>query len=87
MVDINLLSSKPQPPQQPVVQPIDQKNIPAGTVRQRHLQTGYTMVKFGIAADRPTTSNEIILYFATDTFVLSYFDTTTQTWKSGSAFT
>jgi len=86
MPDSNLLSSQEQKPPQPIVTSIDPKNLPAGLVRQRHLQAGYTMVKFGPAADRPTTTNEIVLYFAVDTFVMSYFDPDTQTWVSGTAF-
>lgn len=84
MADTNLLSSQEQKPQQPIIQQIDLKTIPAGTIRQRHLQAGYTMVKFGLAASRPTTTNEIVLYFATDTYVMSYW--TGSKWVSGSAF-
>lgn len=85
--NINLLQQpEVSTPQQPVIQQITPKTFPAGIIRQRHLQAGYTMVKFGLAANRPITTNEIVLYFATDTFVMSYFNQTTQTWKSGVAF-
>lgn len=82
----NLLSQPEQKPSEPVTLQITPKTIPAGIVGQRQLQAGYTMVKFGLASERPTKTNEIILYFATDTFVPSYFDPTTKTWKSGVAF-
>ncbi len=86
MANKNLLSLPEQEPQQPIIQPIDPKTIPAGTVKQRHLQAGYTLVRFGLAKDRPIITKEIKLWFSTDTFVMSYFDQDTQTWKSGSAF-
>lgn len=82
----NLLTTPEQKPPQPIVQQISPKSIPAGIIRQRHLQAGYTMVKFGLAADRPETTTEVLLYFATDTFVLSYYDSKSKTWKSGTAF-
>ena len=82
----NLLSSDEQKPQQPVVQQFTPKTIPAGIVGQRQLRAGYTMVKFGLAADRPVTTTEVVLYFAVDSFVMSYFDPISKTWKSGSAF-
>lgn len=89
MASINVLQppTTPSPqPTQPVVQSIDPKTIPAGTIRPRQLQAGYVMVKVGLAADRPTTTNEIVLYFATDTLIMSYYDIVTETWKSGGAF-
>jgi|GEM_PF-3433892 len=85
MTDTNLLSSQPVvTPQQPVVPSMTPKTLPAGIIGQRNLKAGYTMVKFGLAADRPVTTNEIVLYFATDTFVMSFWTGTA--WKSGSAF-
>lgn len=88
MKTINVLSSQlpQQQSQQPVVQPVTPTSLPAHIIQPRHLKGNYFMVKIGLAADRPTTSNEIRFYFATDTFVMSYFDIDTQTWKSGSAF-
>lgn len=84
MADKNLLSSQEQKPTQPVVQPIDPKTIPAGTVRPRHLQAGYAMIKYGRAVNRPTTTNEVVFYFSTDTYIMSYWTGTE--WVSGSAF-
>lgn len=87
MADINLLSAEEKTPPQPQVQRVTQLVIPAGTIQPRHLQANYFMVKIGLAADRPTDGTSTRFYFATDTFVMSYYDTNTSTWKSGSAFT
>ncbi len=84
MPDINLLSSKDSKPPQPVIQPITPTTIPAGIIGQRQLKAGFTMVKLGLASERPLTTNEITLYFATDTYVMSYWTGTG--WVSGSAF-
>lgn len=82
----NVLSpQQPIQPQQPVVPAMTPKTLPAGIIGQRNLRAGYTMVKFGLAADRPTTTNEIVLYFATDTFVMSFWTGTE--WKDSAAFT
>lgn len=83
---INLLSSQEVPISQPIVQAVTPSSIPSNTIQQRHLKGGYSMIKYGLASERPTSSNEIIFYFATDTFVMSYYDTVSKTWKSGSAF-
>ncbi len=72
----NLLSAPDQKPPQPIVQSINPKTIPAGIIGQRQLRAGYTMVKYGLATDRPKTTTEIVLYFATDTYVLSYWNGT-----------
>lgn len=84
MSDINLLSSQQSQPQQPVVQQIDPKTIPAGTIRPRQLQAGYAMIKVGLAAHRPVKTNEVVFWFSTDTLIMSYWTGTA--WKSGSAF-
>lgn len=86
MADQNLLSSPEQTPQQPVIQPINPLAIPSGTFQPRHLQANYFMVKIGLAANRPTDGTSTRFYFATDTFVMSYYDTVSKTWKSSSAF-
>lgn len=86
MADINLLSSEDQPVPQPQVQPINALNIPAGIIQPRHLKANYFMVLTGLAVDRPTDGTFSRFYFATDTFVLSYYDTVSKTWKSGNAF-
>lgn len=86
MPDTNLLSSPEQTPAQPVVPLLTPKALPSHIIQPRHLKANYFMVKVGLAADRPATSNEIRFYFATDTFIMSYFDPDTKTWKSGSAF-
>lgn len=85
MVD-NLLSSEEQPIQQPIVTPITPASIPAGIVQPRHVKANYFMVKIGLAANRPTDGTATRFYFATDTFVMSFYDITSATWKSGSAF-
>lgn len=52
---------------------------------QKHIRSDYALINLGLAADRPVEGNaQIIFYFATDTFVLSYW--TGEAWKSGSAF-
>lgn len=86
MADKNLLSSEKQIVPQPIIQPITPTTIPAGTVRQRHLQANTWVIKTGLAVDRPTDGTSSKFYFATDTFVLSYYDTVSKTWKSGNAF-
>jgi hypothetical protein len=85
--DINVLSQPQTPPvQQPVVQPIRQTDIPSHTIQPRHLKANYYMVKVGLATDRPVDGTSTRFYFSSDTFVMSYYDTDTKTWKSGSAF-
>lgn len=82
----NLLSAPPQVPQQPVIQKITPVAIPSHTIQPSHLRANYFMVKIGLAANRPTDGTSTRFYFATDTFILSYYDTDTKTWKSSSAF-
>lgn len=85
MTDNNLLSSQQQTPQQPVVQRFDPKNIPAGIIGQRNLKAGYTMVKVGNSSERPISTNEIVLWFSRDTYVMSFWTGTE--WKDSSPFT
>lgn len=84
MPDKNLLSSQEQTPPQPVIQPIDRKTIPAATIRPRHLQAGYAMIKVGLASSRPNSTTEVLFFFASDTHVMSFW--TGKAWVSGSAF-
>ena len=56
-----------------------------GILTQKHIRSDYALIKIGTAANRPTSGNaQVILYFATDTFVMSYWTGTA--WVSGSAF-
>lgn len=87
MAKTNVLQSSEIPtPPQPVVQIINRKTIPAGIIGPRQLRAGYAMIKVGLAANRPETTNEIVFWFSIDTLIMSYFDTDTNTWKSGVAF-
>ena len=55
---------------------------------QKHIRSDFGIIRVGTAAKRPTKGHaQLIFYFATDTFVMSYWDTSSETWKSGSAFT
>lgn len=86
MANTNVLSPEDPTPQQPIVQQVHPTTIPSHTIQPRHLKANYFMVKTGLAADRPTDGTSSRFYFATDTFVMSYYDTDTKTWKSSSAF-
>lgn len=86
MTDINLLSSSEQQPQQPIIQQVSPLTIPAHAIQPRHIQSGYFLVKVGLASVRPVDGTSSRFYFSSDTFVMSYYDIVSETWKSGSAF-
>jgi len=53
----------------------------------KHIRSDYAIISIGTASERPTKGNsQVIFWFATDTFVLSYWDKLSETWKSGAAF-
>ena len=52
-------------------------DITDGEIRQHHFEAGLKGIKFGLAADRPTTpgtDSHFYAYFATDSGVLSCWD-------------
>lgn len=55
-------------------------------LRQYHVREGFSLMKYGLAADRPDTGNECLFWFSTDTFVMSYWDSITETWKASAPF-
>lgn len=53
---------------------LHQSDILPGQIKQRNMEPGLYGIKFGLAADRPTTpgtDGSFFAYFATDTYVLS----------------
>ncbi|MCP3681681.1 MAG: hypothetical protein GY861_03230 [bacterium] len=55
---------------------------------QKHMRSDQGVIVLGTAANRPTAGNsQTIFYFATDTFVMSYWDSANEVWKDASAFT
>jgi hypothetical protein len=80
MIDQNILMGTLVPPEVEVTERIRQTDLPAGVVHTRHIEKGSTVVKFGVAADRPTEGTVYPVYFATDTFALSCW--TGSVWKS-----
>lgn len=62
---------------------LHQSDVLPGTFKQRHLEANLYAIKFGLAADRPTspgTNSHYFAYFATDTFVFSCW--TGSAWKT-----
>lgn len=78
-----LLGTQPAPPPTPEISGlprITQIMIPKGTIHNNHIEQGSSIVKFGLAADRPTSGDVYPVYFAYDTYVLSCW--TGSAWKS-----
>ena len=60
------------PSTEPEERPWHQSDIPTDGIKQRHIEA--RIIFTGLAADRPDGTTEVLVYFATDTGVLSIWD-------------
>ncbi len=50
---------------------------------QKHIRSDFAIIRVGLSTDRPTTGNsQLIFWFSSNTNVLSYWNTTSETWVS-----
>jgi len=57
--------------------------VPSNILTAKHIRADYTIIKVGLAAERPTEGNsQVSVFLASDSNVLSYWNKTSASWVS-----